>query len=214
MSIEIRIPSGSRLPNIFEPVNLMEIGNTGMPGELIIHNGNLYIYGPNGETFIDGGYVQTAAILANSVTADKLTVGSLEFLHDIVWTAADYNTCSWSSGTIRWADNTSSSIDAGNTGNIADTTYIYYNNSATLATTTTETVALSDTKRLLAIVELSLTNTGCVITVMGSTGTTIDGGKIVTGKIESADGKTYFDLRNNRLIVNDGSDDRVLIGKK
>jgi len=213
MSIEIRIPSGSRLPNIFEPVNLMEIGNPGMPGELIIHNGNLYIYGPNGETFIDGGYVQTAAILANSVTADKLTVGSLEFLHDIVWTAADYNTCSWSSGTIRWADNTSSSIDAGNTGNIADTTYIYYNNSATLATTTTEATALGDTKRLLAIVEITQVDTKCIITAIGATGTTIDGDKIVTGKIESADGKTYFDLENNRIIVNDGDDDRVLIGE-
>jgi hypothetical protein len=32
-------------------------------------------------------------------------------------------------------------------------------------------------------------------------------------KISSADGKTYFDLENNRMIVNDGTNDRVLIGE-
>ena len=34
-----------------------------------------------------------------------------------------------------------------------------------------------------------------------------------TGKLSSADGKTYFDLVNNVFICNDGSDDRILIGK-
>jgi len=34
-----------------------------------------------------------------------------------------------------------------------------------------------------------------------------------TGVISSADGKLYFDLVNNQIIVNDGSNDRVLIGK-
>jgi len=214
MAIEVRLPSGSRIPNLFKPVNLMEIGNPGMPGELIIHNGMLYIYGPAGETFIEGGYIQTDAILANSISADKLTVGSMQFLHDIVWTADDYNTASWSSGTIRWSDGTSSSVDSGDTGNIAATTYIYYNDSTTLATTTSAATALGNEKRLLAIVEISDTNTGCVITAIGSTGTTIKGDQIVTGTIESADGKTYFDLRNNRIVVNDGTYNRVLIGKR
>ena len=214
MAIEIHIPSGGRLPNLFKPIDVMEIGNPGMPGELIIHNGMLYIYGPNGETFIDGGMIQTDAIMANSITAEKLTIGSLQFLHDIVWTATDYNTCSWSSGTIRWSDGSTSSIDSGNTGNITATTYIYYNNSSTLATTTTVSSALGDIKKLLAIVEMGDAGSKCVITAINSTGTTIDGDRIVTGRIESVDGKTYFDLNNNRLIVNDGSYDRVLIGRR
>src|SRR3990172_4845488 len=154
MAIEIHIPSGGRIPNLFKPVDLLEIGNQGMPGELIIHNGALYIYGPNGETLIEGGYIQTGAIIADSITADKLTVGSLQFLHDIVWTATDYNTCSWSSGTITWADGDTSAIDSGNTGNITATTYIYYNDSSTLATTTTISTSMGDNKRLLAIVEM------------------------------------------------------------
>jgi hypothetical protein len=212
MAIEIHIPSGGRLPNLFKPIDVMEIGNPGMPGELIIHNGMLYIYGPNGETFIDGGIVQTDAILANSITASKLTIGSMEFLHNLTWTATDYNTASWSSGTIRWADGSTSTINSGNTGNITATTYIYYNNSTTLATSTAESDAVGDSKRLMAIIELGDIGAKCIITAVNSTGTTIDGDKIVTGKIESVDGKTYFDLNANRLIVNDGTYDRILIG--
>ena len=41
----------------------------------------------------------------------------------------------------------------------------------------------------------------------------ISGSKIVGGRIASADGKTYFDLTERRIIVNDGENDRVLIGK-
>jgi len=40
----------------------------------------------------------------------------------------------------------------------------------------------------------------------------ISAGKIRTGVLESTDGKTYFDLDNKRLIVNDGTNDRVLLG--
>jgi hypothetical protein len=215
MATEVKIPSGSRLPNMFRPIDVMEIGDNGMPGELIIHNGKLYLYGENGETVIDGGYVMTGALLANSITASKLTVSSQGFLHDLVWTATDENTCSWSAGTITWADGTTTTILAGNTGNIAATTYIYYNNSSTLATTTNIISALGDTKRLLAIVEIGDTGGKCIITPISSGGTTIKGDQIVTGKVQSIDSKTYFDLSNNRLVVNDeDSVNRVLIGKK
>jgi hypothetical protein len=215
MAIEIRLPSGSRIPNIFKPVNLMEIGNPGMPGELIIHNGMLYIYGPNGETFIDGGYVQTDAILAKSITAEKLTIGTMQFLHNIVWTATNYNTAHWSSGTIMWSDGTTSSVDGGNTGSMSTTTYIYYDGSSTLATSTSATTAVGDTERLLAIVELGSVGSKCVITTVNSVGTTINGDRIVTGRIESADGKTYFDLTQNRLVISDDdSNARVVIGKR
>jgi len=211
---ETRIPSGGKIPPLFNPVDIMEIGQPGMPGELIIHNGKLYIYSSTGATLIDGGIIQTGAILANSITADKLTIGSQSFTHDIVWTATDENTCSWSAGTIKWADEETSDIENGNTGDIAATTYIYYNGTDTLGTTTDFESAISDSKRLLAIVE-KVDVGKCIITSIESSGTTIDGNKIVTGKIQSTDGKTYFDLNNDRLIVNDDNDDdRVLIGKK
>jgi len=212
--MEIRIPSGAKIQPFFVPVEVLEIGQGGMPGELIIHNGKLYVYSALGATMIDGGMIQTEAILAGSITADKLTIGSLAFTHNITWTATDEDTCSWSSGTIKWADGETSEIDGGNTGDIATTTFIYYDGTSTLKTTTNYANAISDTKRLLAIVEKAESGGKCAITLINSSGTTIDGNKIVTGKIQSTDGKTYFDLNENRLIVNDGDDDVILVGKK
>lgn len=42
--------------------------------------------------------------------------------------------------------------------------------------------------------------------------TQINANSITTGKLQSTDGKTYFDLDNKQIIVNDGSNDRILIG--
>jgi len=209
---ETRIPSGGRIPPISSPVDVFEIGNQGMPGQLIIHNGKLYVYNNAGLTLIDGGIIQTIALLANSITAEKLKVGARSWNHDIDWTATDINTCSWTAGDITFADGSDTSIDSGNTGDIAAKTYIYYDGTATLKTTTTYSSAISDSKILLAIVEIGGTGGKCVITPVRSAGTTIDGDKIVTGKIESIDGKTYFDLNNNVFMVNDGSEDIILVG--
>ena len=41
----------------------------------------------------------------------------------------------------------------------------------------------------------------------------LSGSRINFGVISSSDGKTYFDLNNRRLMVNDGTNDRVEIGK-
>jgi hypothetical protein len=212
--MKIKITSSSRMAGKGNPIEVIEIGKAGKPGQLIIHNGMLYIYSETGETLIDGGVIYSAAILANSITSDKLTIGSQQFTHDIVWTATDINTCSWSAGTIYWSNGTTSSINSGNTGNITETTYIYYDGTDTLKTTTTPATVVSDTARLLAIVELGGTGGKCIITPINSVGTTIDANKIVTGKIQSIDLKTYFDLNNNKLIVNDGTTDRILIGKR
>lgn len=49
--------------------------------------------------------------------------------------------------------------------------------------------------------------------VAPSVPTRISGGLITTGKIQSTDEKTFFDLDNDDLRVNDGSNDRVVVGK-
>src|SRR5207237_1407030 len=128
---------------------------------------------------------------------------------------ADYNTAQWSSGTIRFANGTAYAINSGDTGNITLTTYIYLDtkiSSTVLQTSTTYTDSIGDAKILLAIV-LPAADTGskCVINALGSAGTTIDGNKITTGKIQSSDGKTYFDLDNDKFVVND-TNDRLLLG--
>ena len=48
MKTETRLQSGGRMQPLFTPVEVFQIGNPGMPGELIIHNGKLYVYGDNG----------------------------------------------------------------------------------------------------------------------------------------------------------------------
>jgi hypothetical protein len=388
MAREVRIPSGSKLGSNFPPVEVLEIGNPGMPGELIIHNGRLFVYGPNGETYIDGGLIQTEAILVNSITANKLTIGSQKFTHDIQWTAEDEKTISWSSGVIKLTNGDEHQIDPGNESEIfnqessspnspsssseevlgtqdwedisniqtqdsneawtqfgpledgndisyyikatnfgftiptdkkilgikveirinqeeglsdeqvidhqvriiknntirtanratfsflptsysyeeyggetdlwgqrwdaddinsstfgvafafrgilnggasledlvvnidhvritiyyGDPAYLYFDGTSVLKITNDISEAISDDKLLLAIVEQGAVGGACVITSINSSGTTIDGSKITTGKIQSADGNTYFDLDNGEILVSDSNDPRVAIG--
>ena len=211
---EVRIPSGGKIQPIRRPVDVYEIGNPGMPGELIIHNGKLYVYSSEGATLIDGGIIQTGAIAANSITTVTLKVGAQNFTHDIVWVAENQTKISWSAGTVQWADETTSIINAGNTGNVAAIAYVYYNGTANLQTTTNYSNSIGDDKRLLAIIEPTTDDGGkCLITPIYSIGTTISGDKIVTGRIQSADEKTYFDLNEGKIMLNDEYGlDRILIG--
>jgi len=211
---EVRIPSGSKPASNFPPIEVYEVGLPGLPGEIIIHNGRLFVYGSNGATLIDGGIIQTDAILANSITTDKLTIGSLTFTHNLTWTAVDEDTASWSSGTIKLSSGETKAINSGNTGNITATTFIYFDNTSTLKTTTDYEEVVGEAVLLLAIVEEGDAGGKCVITPLRSSGTTISGDKIVTGRVQSTDEKTYFDLNEGRIIVNDDTSDIILIGKK
>lgn len=47
---------------------------------------------------------------------------------------------------------------------------------------------------------------------IGSSRTVISGAKITTGKIQSSDTRTYFDLDNDKIIIADDSHDRVALG--
>lgn len=213
-SLKQAIQSGARFIGGESPVERIEIGNPGNPTQLLIYNGKIWVYGPLGQTFIDGGYISGNIFNAGAITAEKLASGAKKFIHNLVWTATDYNTCSWSAGLLKFADGTSVSINAGNTGNITEKTYIYYNGTATLQKTTYYSVAIGSNYIPLAIVEPDTDTSGkCIITSFINVGTTIDGDLIITGKVQSTDGKTYFDLNNGLFKVNDGVNDRILIGK-
>ena len=150
-----------------------------------------------------------------TATTATLTGYGKNFVSTLAWTATDYNTATWAGGTIKTSDDTVYTIAGGNTGNIGALTYVYLDpdTSATvLQTTTTAATAAGDKKILIAIVQIGAADSKCIIDVIGGSGTTIDGDRIVTGKIESSDGKTYFDLDGDVIIINDGTDDRILIG--
>lgn len=154
-------------------------------------------------------------IKSGTITTKLLTVASRGFVSTLVWTATDHDTASWAAGTLVFSDGTSYSISAGNTGNISALTYVYFDSSVSttaLQTTTTASTAVGDNKVPIAIVKNVTSGSKCIIDVIASNGTTIDGNRITTGKVQSADGNTYFDLDNKRIIMNDGSKDRLVIG--
>jgi len=137
------------------------------------------------------------------------------FVSTLAWTATDYNTATWAEGTIKTSDSTIYSITAGNTGNIAALTYIYLDPATSITVlqkTTTAATAMGTNKILIAVVQLGTSGSGCIIDVVSSYGTTIDGDRIVTGKIESHDGKTYFDLDIGTILISDASNSRFLAG--
>ena len=72
-----RIGSGSGASGLFKPVDVLEVGKPGWPGQLIIHNGQLLVYGPNGETLIEDGKITTNAIDVNTITAEHIIAGSI-----------------------------------------------------------------------------------------------------------------------------------------
>ncbi len=96
----------------------------------------------------------------------------------------------------------------------AGTRYIYYDGTSTLAVTTDMSLVRGDKKQLLAIMQPSKYYGPCAVTLVGMDGTYIDADKIKTGRLESSDGRTYFDLNDNRIIMNDGTNDRLLLGLK
>ena len=96
----------------------------------------------------------------------------------IVFSSTDYNTAAWAAGVIYFADGTQSlTITAGNTGNIAATTYVYYDKekSPVIQTTTTASNASGANKFMLAIVELGASGKDCIITPTIAAGLTVSG---------------------------------------
>ena len=125
-------------------------------------------------------------LIASSATIGG---GSQNFVSTLAWTATDADTATWGAGTIKVSGGTSYTISGGNTGNIAAKTYIYLDPDTSitvLQTTTTATSAIGGDKILIAIVEIGAVGSECIITVVSSNGTTIDGDGIVTDAITAS----------------------------
>jgi len=156
-------------------------------------------------------------MLGNAILSSATITGmGVNFVSTVTWTATDLDTATWGAGTIKTSGGTSYSISGGNTGNITTTTYVYLDpatSTTVLQTSTTATDAAGDGKILIAIVQKGATGAKCIIDVVGSHGTTIDGDRITTGKIQSADGNTYFDLDGDEIQIQDDSSTTVIDSK-
>ena len=206
--------SGSKFGSKWNPTERVDIGRPGDIPQLILWRGRIFLYNPAGQTIIDGGILTAIAIAAGSITADKLAVGAKKFVHNISFTALDYNTVSWTAGNLVKADGTTVGINASNTGNITAKTYIYFNNTANLQTTTLYGTAIGGNNIPLAVIEPDSDVLGkAIVTSFLKAETTVSGDVLTTGKVQSALGHTYFDLNNDTLVVNDRIHDRIIIGK-
>lgn len=91
--------------------------------------------------------------------------------------------------------------------------YIYWDNNPVLKVTTNKSNTVGANKILMAIMTPKENYGSAEVQVFGNEGTIIDGDKIQTGRISSADGKTYFDLNERRLLMTDASNDpRLVLG--
>lgn len=215
MALLKRLISGSRMISGERPIERINIGLPGGPNQLITHKGKIYVYNPQGQTLIDSGIIAARSIAAQAITAGKLKIELNPYISDIVWSVIDYNTASWSSGKIYWGTGEFVNINPGNTGNLIEKTYIYYNGTSTLQKTTSFDQTISGNNLPLAVIEPDDdTNGKCIITAFtySGKGTTFNAGNITTGKIESIDGNTYFDLNENRIVMHDEATNRIAIG--
>ena len=103
----------------------------------------------------------TSDILApDAVLSSKLTVGNKTWTHDLVFSSSNLNTVAWTAGTITMADGSTYSIDAGNTGAMANGTYIFLDvdvSETVLQITTTPASAVGDNRVMLAWAKNSTT---------------------------------------------------------
>lgn len=171
-----RIQSGSKPGSGFPPIEVYEIGNPGQPTQLIVHNGQIYVYDSEGQTVIDGGIIQTLGMV----------VGSKAWLHDIIFTASDQDTATWVSGTIYFGDGTQTTVVSGTTGNVTagSKMYIYYDGTDVLKKTYLPNFQ-NDTNLLIATVEPAATaGEKCIINVVKMAKGTISADQIVAGYME------------------------------
>lgn len=192
MPFEIHAPSGSLIPGVSKPVNILEIGAPGMPTELIVHDGKFYIYDSEGDTLIEGGLITTKALQANTITAEKLVKGLQAFVCTLEFTAISGTQAKRSVGSIKFYDGTEYLFGSEGYYNMSTAYskyYVYHNADAFNPYITYFTTSYLETigsgKTLLACIEPQTVGK-CKITVYRGTGTYISGDQIITGEMDAS----------------------------
>lgn len=162
------------------------------------------------EEEISNGGIQGNHIGKSVIRADNLVIGSKGHVSNAVWSTTT-NSISWNSHTLILGDNTIYNISSGSASitNASLTYYLYYKkNSSTYRVSTIRADAIGNNKVLVNTVKV---DSNGIVTFVASdnSGTQISGDNIKTGKIQSTDGKTFFDLNDGKLQISDASNPRV-----
>lgn len=165
-----------------------------------------YIHFDGATGFTLNGMYISQAVLASIAAGSALEIQNWQFTG--VFSATDYRVVAWTAGTLTLADGTTYSIDAGNTGNIAATTYIYFSlvaSTTVLQKSTTASNAVGAGKVLICVASPNaITTSKATFQVFGGTGgvfvngtqiadSSISSGQVVDGAITS--GKSNLALR-------------------
>ena len=132
------------------------------------------------------------SIPSGSLSAELLSA-PLNAATDIIFSSSDGDTAAWTAGTIYFADGTSSGqIAAGDTSDIAATTYVYYDRDSpgALKTTTDPSTASGAQKLILAMVSEGVTGKDCKIIPTIGIGLVVSGivaAQIAAGTITAAE---------------------------
>jgi len=120
------------------------------------------------------GSVIATTYLSGLVGLANTNVAAQGWTSTLVFSSTDYNTIAWAAGAFTTAGGTAYSIDAGNTGNMAATTYIYLDTAVSttvLQTTTTAATANGSGKVLIAVAKPNTdTTSDASVQVFGGTG--------------------------------------------
>ncbi len=143
------------------PIPRIDIYNDGVK-RMMLNSDGLYFFDNDGVT-VNNKIELTQATFKDVIIESGAIAASSEpsiqgWSHDVVFSVTDANTVAWSSGTITLTNGDSFSIDAGNTGNMSASTYIYLAKGTSitvLQTTTTAATAIGSGKILVAFAKNS-----------------------------------------------------------
>jgi len=120
----------------------------------------------------------------------------------LVFSATDYRTVTWTTGSIKLADGTTFSIGTGNTGNMAALTYIYLDKGVSitaLQVTTTATTAVGANKILIAVAKNNTDTTSkATLQVFGGSG-----GQLITVDNIAANSASVNEFISNTAQIKD-----------
>ena len=173
-------------------------------------------------------FQETTGYTFDDLVINMESLKSKSFTTTIAFTSSDYRTVTWAEGTIEYQDSTTTpTIASGTTGNMAARTYIYYDSQASkvaLQTTTTASEATKGERILLAIaINNANTNGNAEVQTFGATGVyvaNLTAEHITTGTLDvevnvgvgASSSYVRLDGPNNRIVVHDGTNPRIVIG--
>jgi len=124
---DARIGNIRIIPNAIESFNYME----GVAGFHINSDGNAEF-----NNVIVRGTLNADDIIAGTVTVTRLSFAGVAFVSTLEFNALGIDEITWTSGSLVYSNGTSVAIAQGTTGSMSVVTYIYYNGTGTLQTTT------------------------------------------------------------------------------